>query len=383
MLTECKNQAKMLEELYSKELLALMVVYYDYIIKNDLVDELGTTEYGAPELAEDVIHFINTFTNDAILQAGGLAWGRTKEDHDTLRSSHVTPSGISVSPDRSAAGSPVSMEDGEEGQGGDPAFETPSIEVQVGADGEVHVPDGVKVTRTLASMNQEVAIVQALSKGRRWLLNPNKLLGNNLRPFFETQKVDWLSLDDVLGVLTEKIEKDILNAAKMLAKDPSAAVLKSPAPGDDDRAPWKVSSSSPLALLAICSYQHLSSGFVPSGFVPSFGPIQGQEIRIKEALAQTDSFHQLEMLGQQTVRTSRYLSQYLEPEAEPEPEAAGGGARRTLDYKDDKKKGKKKAGKETVSFETANPLAAAMDSPDPSPRVSGAILLSACAICHL
>ena len=95
------------------------------------------------------------------------------------------------------------------------------------------------------------------------------------------------------------------------------------------------------------------------------------------------------MLGQQTVRTSRYLSQYLEPEAEPEPEAAGGGARRTLDYKDDKKKGKKKAGKkkagkkEAVSFETANPLAAAMDSPDPSPRASGAILLSACAICHL
>ena len=93
------------------------------------------------------------------------------------------------------------------------------------------------------------------------------------------------------------------------------------------------------------------------------------------------------MLGQQTVRTSRYLSQYLEPEAEPEPEA-GGGARRTLDYKDDKKKGKKKgkkkAGKkEAVSFETANPLAAAMDSPDPSPRASGAILLSACAICHL
>ena len=88
------------------------------------------------------------------------------------------------------------------------------------------------------------------------------------------------------------------------------------------------------------------------------------------------------MLGQQTVRTSRYLSQYLEPEAEPEPEA-GGGARRTLDYKDDKKKGKKKgkkkAGKkEAVSFETANPLAAAMDSPDPSPRASGAILLSAC-----
>ena len=73
----------------------------------------------------------------------------------------------------------------------------------------------------------------------------------------------------------------------------------------------------------------------------------------------------------------------MEPEAEPEPEAAGGGARRTLDYKDDKKKGKKKAGKETVSFETANPLAAAMDSPDPSPRVSGAILLSACAICHM
>ena len=136
-----------------------------------------------------------------------------------------------------------------------------------------------------------------------------------------------------------------------------------------------------LPNLPCSSCKFLSSGFVRSA---SFGPIQGQEIRIKEALEQTDSFHQLEMLGQQTVRTSRYLSQYLEPEAEPEPEAAGGGARRTLDYKDDKKKGKKKAGKkEAVSFETANPLAAAMDSPDPSPRASGAILLSACAICHL
>lgn len=89
MLTKFSSRSKMLEELYSKEILALMVSYYDFIIKHDLVKATGLDEFGAPDLAEDVIHFLNTFTTDAILHAGGRPWGRDKDDRDTLRSSQM------------------------------------------------------------------------------------------------------------------------------------------------------------------------------------------------------------------------------------------------------------------------------------------------------
>ena len=53
MLTEFKARAKMLEQLYSTNHLTLMVCYYDFVIKNGLVNETGLAEAGIDEGAHE------------------------------------------------------------------------------------------------------------------------------------------------------------------------------------------------------------------------------------------------------------------------------------------------------------------------------------------
>jgi hypothetical protein len=194
MLTEFRARAKMLEQLYSTSHLTLMVCYYDFVMKNGLVDVTGLAQFGASDIAADVISFLNIFTTDAILHAGGRPWGHTKKDLD-LRSSHML----------------VSTDDDQK-------------------DSHARIGAG---RRSRATVANEVEIAKAMRSGRRFLLNSNKLLGNNLRQFLTDQQVDWLSLDDVLDVLQHEIGEQAKQLQRAIAKDPVLA--RSDNPGGDVR----------------------------------------------------------------------------------------------------------------------------------------------------
>ena len=74
----------------------------------------------------------------------------------------------------------------------------------------------LRIGRDLA--RAEVEMARAHRTGRRFLLNPNKLLGNNLRHFLHDRRVDWLSLDDVLDVLQQGIEDQAKKLERRIAK---------------------------------------------------------------------------------------------------------------------------------------------------------------------
>ncbi len=208
MLTEFRARANMLEQLYSTSHLTLMICYYDFVIKNGLVGATGLAEFGASDIAADVISFLNIFTTDAILHAGGRPWGHTKKDLD-LRSTHML----------------VSTDDDQN-------------------ESHARVSSGRRsMHRSRSTVANEVEIAKAMRSGRRFLLNSNKLLGNNLRQFLTDQQVDWLSIDDVLDVLQEEIEQQAKQLQRAIAKDPVFA--RSENPGEDVRGSM-VATSNPM-----------------------------------------------------------------------------------------------------------------------------------------
>ena len=209
MLTEFKACANMLAELYSTQHLTLMICYYDFVIKNGLVDATGLAEFGGSDIAADVISFLNTFTTDAILHAGGRPWGHTHEELDL----------------RKSMSSPFSSEDNQN---------EPQSPARIGAEAR------------FKSAVHEVEMARAHRTGRRFLLNPNKLLGNNLRRFLHDRRVDWLSLDDVLDVLQQGIEDQAKKLERRIAKQPalvsrSHPLLTKSKAGEDEAAPWAAS----------------------------------------------------------------------------------------------------------------------------------------------
>ena len=210
MLTEFKARAAMLAKLYSTQHLTLMICYYDFVIKNGLVDATGLAEFGGSDIAADVISFLNTFTTDAILHAGGRPWGYTHEELEL----------------RKSMGSPRSSEDNQN---------EPQSPARIGAGPR------------FKSAVHEVEMARAHRTGRRFLLNPNKLLGNNLRHFLHDRRVDWLSLDDVLDVLQQGIEDQAKKLERRIAKEPllvpkNHLVLSKSKAGEDEIAPWAASS---------------------------------------------------------------------------------------------------------------------------------------------
>ena len=238
MLTEFKARAKMLEELYSTNHLTLMVCFYDFVIKHDLVKPTGLAEFGAPEVAEDIIHFLNTFTTDAILHAGGRPWGRANDDdHETVRSSQRPKD-----PDVLQVG-----DGGGGGGGGGGSDEDDAAPKQ-------QLPMSMMSQRSMAStVEDEVQLAKAMRNGRRFLLNCNRLLGNNMRQFLTDRQVDWLSLDDVLDVLQQEIEEQAKQLQRAIAKDPlivpsEPELVKPSKPGEDERAPWVASERTKIPL---------------------------------------------------------------------------------------------------------------------------------------
>lgn len=214
MLTEFRTRAKMLEQLYSTNHLTLIICYYDFVIKNGLIEETGLAEYGGSDLAADVISFLNIFTTDAILHAGGRPWGHTKEELD----SHSTRTMLA----------------------GDHEQNDSHSRNSVGRVGRVY-------TRSKSTVQNEVELAKVTRNGRRFLLNSNKLLGNNLRQFLTDRQVDWLSLDDVLDVLQQEIEVQAKHLQRAISKDPvlQNTVFTRPAkPGEDELAPWVASGRS-------------------------------------------------------------------------------------------------------------------------------------------
>lgn len=219
MLTEFKARAKMLEELYSTNHLTLMVCFYDFVIKNGLVNETGLAEFGGSDIAADVIDFLNTFTTDAILHAGGRPWGRTKEELN-LRSSRML----------------VSDDDDQ-------------LDSSAGTDSGHSSRLRSRTVRSRKTLANEVEVAKAMRAGRRLLLNSNKLLGNNLREFLADHQVDWLSLDDVLDVLQHEMKDQAQHLQRAIAKEPVKLLPVEPVlarpqkPGELERAPWVVSES--------------------------------------------------------------------------------------------------------------------------------------------
>lgn len=212
MLTQYKARAKMLNELYSTEHLTLMVCYYDFVLKNKLIDATGLAEFGASDLAADVIDFLNAFTTDALLHAGGRPWGRATNDTEMPRKS-------------------LKLHTADDGDGS---------ESRTSTGGDTHVTKGSD-----SALLNEVQMAKAMRRGRRFLLNPNKLLGNNLRQFLTDWHIDWLSLDDVLDVLQQEIEDKGKQLQRAIAKPLQAVsepvINRSREPGADDRAPWLAS----------------------------------------------------------------------------------------------------------------------------------------------
>ena len=94
--------------------------------------------------------------------------------------------------------------------------------------------------RTVSTMGQEVETVKAITKGRRYLLNANKLTGRNLRQFLSDRQVDWLSLDDVLFVLEEGIFEQAKQLQRAITKDPTHLDESSSprAQGEDEDGSW-------------------------------------------------------------------------------------------------------------------------------------------------
>ena len=186
-----RETGRMLQELFSPEMLAMMVLFQDHVIKQG--SEFGPLknlmEYGPLNLAEEVLQFAETFTNDACLHAGGLPWGMTELEpgfQRTVQSAAVMQAQQSVS----------NKEDIVPGS---------------------HTGKDVGIA-------EDLQLKQAMQRGRRWLVHANGIIGNNVRSFLRHRRTDWLSVDDVLAALRERASVQANNLWGSLAKRPREEV---------------------------------------------------------------------------------------------------------------------------------------------------------------